>query len=242
MEVIRWIVGFFFVISSIVYFNEITIPAILLLISGIVIIPPINNKVKEKNINKYVIFLFVFFSFCIFFGNIPTDENAQNNSSEISELNAINTVEVISNEIDITNTIEITETEKDPKYIGEKVDNQRNGQGSYYWDDGQVYQGMWENDTMNGKGTLTTISDGRYEGNYKNGKRSGDGKYYFSNGDVYDGNWENDEMSGKGKYTFVNGDVYEGEFSENKFNGQGTYTLSNGKKYSGTWVNNEYQK
>ncbi len=47
-NLILWIVSIFFILTFIVYIKEIPIPSIGILISGITLFPPINNKIKIK--------------------------------------------------------------------------------------------------------------------------------------------------------------------------------------------------
>ena len=43
---------------------------------------------------------------------------------------------------------------------------------------------------MHGFGTYRFQNGDRYEGNWQEGKRKGQGTKYFANGDKYEGNWE----------------------------------------------------
>ena len=47
-KVILWVIGIFFIITFFVYANQIMLPAILILIVGIIILPPINEKIESK--------------------------------------------------------------------------------------------------------------------------------------------------------------------------------------------------
>lgn len=252
-NIILWVIGIFFILSFIAYWKTILIPSILILISGILVLPPVNNAINKKleeknNVKKYKtakIILVVTF-FLVFFSNVPAQEVGEN--SLVNDTNSISSSEETGN-----NTPQQTEinqpaesmsniiTETNGKYTGQRVDGKKQGYGKYEWNDGSVYEGEFKDDKINGQGKLTIPEKGIYEGNFSNSKKSGQGTYMFINKDKYIGNWEDDKMSGQGTYTFSNGDTYVGEFSDNKFNGQGTYT-KDGKEYSGTWSNNEYKK
>lgn len=243
-EVILWVIGIFFIITFLIYANQIIVPSIMILITGIILLPPINQKIKskledEEKINKYkMVRNIMIIVFIIIFGvNIPTENQVENQNISYIVSNKSNTIN--QNEIDKSVTLTITET--NGKYTGERIEGKKEGRGKYEWNDGSVYEGEFSKDQISGQGKLTIPQKGTYEGTFVNGEKSGQGTYKFVNGDTYQGNWKNDEMSGKGTYIFANGDTYVGEFLNNKFNGQGTYTKG-GNKYTGTWSNNEYKK
>ncbi|MFC3196146.1 hypothetical protein ACFOET_00835 [Parapedobacter deserti] len=79
-------------------------------------------------------------------------------------------------------------------YKGEWVDNQRHGQGTYTWSDGEWYEGEFYRDKRNGTGLYTWPSGERYEGMWKDNKRHGSGVLYDPDGNVsYDGLWQDDK-------------------------------------------------
>ena len=54
------------------------------------------------------------------------------------------------------------------KYIGNKLNGQRHGQGKFYYQDGGLYDGEWKQNKMNGYGKLYYQSGKlAYEGNWK---------------------------------------------------------------------------
>lgn len=247
-EVGLWIIGIFFIITFLVYVKQIIVPSILILITGLILLPPINEKIKsklndEEKVNKYkiircimtIVFIFVFGL------NVPTQNEIEKQSYNQNISYDTNNISDAINQTEVDKSIELTITETNGKYTGEKVDGKKEGIGKYEWTDSSVYEGEFSNDQINGQGKLTIPQKGTYEGKFVNGKKNGQGIYTFANGDTYKGNWENDKMSGQGTYTFANGDKYEGEFLNNKFNGQGTYTKGS-NKYKGTWSDNEYKK
>jgi hypothetical protein len=68
------------------------------------------------------------------------------------------------------------------------------GHGTYYYADGDKYEGEWKEDKRHGKGVVTyagqngTISE-KYDGDWVDGKMHGFGKYYYNDGGVYEGEW-----------------------------------------------------
>jgi hypothetical protein len=81
--------------------------------------------------------------------------------------------------------------------------HKRNGFGIFTWNNDNVYEGNFENDTISGKGKMTNGLDGQfYEGEFKYGVKYGYGKESYMR---LDG-----KIDASGKYTFEVGDVYEG--------------------------------
>lgn len=90
------------------------------------------------------------------------------------------------------------------------------GNGSYLFENGDLFNGSW-----------------------KKGLPNGYGVYEFTNGDVYKGAWDDGLMDGRGTYTYNNGDKYIGGWKEGKMNGRGHFhwelagDLMNNAKYEG---------
>lgn len=240
-DIIAWIISIFFILCFLMYKNDIPGPAICALIVGLLLLPPIDKRIKEKLSNqkeKYqtIKVILAIILGLIFFCSIPEDNVNTNQTTTVAQSSEMSPIDQNKVTEEDTKTKEIKEN--NGNYIGETKNGKKDGQGKFTWNDGTTYEGEWKNNKMDGAGTLTTPSKGVYAGNFKDNKKNGQGKYNFANGDVYEGNFEKDKMSGQGKYTFLNGEIYYGEFSNNQFNGQGTYT-KDGKSYSGTWKNNE---
>ena len=76
------------------------------------------------------------------------------------------------------------------EYIGEYVDDFRNGIAKMKHSDGSIYIGQWLND-----------------------KKNGCGKFIFADKSIYEGEFEDDDITGYGKFTWPEGIVestYEG--------------------------------
>jgi hypothetical protein len=144
-------------------------------------------------------------------------------------------------------------------------------------------KGCLEGNCENGWGVyeyyVGDIYQGRYEGNFLEGKRSGKGKFIYSNTDKYQGSWLNGRphglgvkisKSGKvksgtwaegklvarqkkeisneclvgtckegyGKSKDSRGNVYNGEFLKSQYSGFGEMRFNNGDRYKGYWKNN----
>jgi len=143
--------------------------------------------------------------------------------------------------VDWDSTNKIVKITYDPNDISNVPEDKiRNGKDKYIWDNGTSYDGEWDNNKVNGEGTLTYANGDKYVGNFVSSKKSGNGIYTWSNGDSFSGNWLNDKMSGQGTYKFKNGDKYTGNFDAGLFNGQGTYTFKDGRTLTGIWQDNQY--
>ena len=83
-------------------------------------------------------------------------------------------------------------------------------------DDGNIYEGEWENNEQSGKGMMS-----------------------FKNGDKYEGEWKHDVASGYGVYTHCDGTKHEGEWKKGFCAGHGTTIYKKGLKITGMWKHND---
>ena len=60
--------------------------------------------------------------------------------------------------------------------------------------DGQIQEGMFDNDKLSGFARVCFKSGDYYIGQYQEGKKQGKGKYVFMNGNVLDGDWEDEKF------------------------------------------------
>lgn len=98
-------------------------------------------------------------------------------------------------------------------YTGDWFENNKEGQGIYFYKDGSCYEGSW-----------------------KNSKRDGKGLMVYSNGDIYEGQWAEDLKHGYGILEQKNGNKYYGYWNKGLKEGQGYYYYSEtGKIYLGEW-------
>ena len=74
------------------------------------------------------------------------------------------------------------------------------------WKNGRVYEGMWDNNEINGEGEFKWDGKNSYKGMYKGGKREGRGEYKFDGG-YYEGMWVNNLPHGEGKLFTGNEEV-----------------------------------
>ena len=136
-----------------------------------------------------------------------------------------------------------TKTYDNGKYVGSFVNDRRQGQGTYYYNNGDKYVGSYVNDKKQGQGTYYWADGDKYVGSFVNGKMQGQGTYYYNNGDKYVGSYVNDKKQGQGTYYHNNGNRYEGEWKEGKKHGQGTYyNKSNNTITKQIWNNGIFER
>ena len=144
-------------------------------------------------------------------------------------------------------------------------DRRHNVTGVLAFSNGDVYEGGFVNDIMEGKCVILKAKGGiKISGvmmagvlaNDKAGIEFGDGRVYegeiareaphgvgilrFPNGNVYEGNMNCGEIEGFGRMVYSNGEVYEGYWEHNARNGKGwIYPNDNKEKWEGEWANDK---
>ena len=80
---------------------------------------------------------------------------------------------------------------------------------------GDIYDGDWNNNIINGRGVMIYINGDKYDGEWKNGKREGKGVLTYAIGDVYEGDWKQDKFNGLGAFTrALTAERWEGQFKD----------------------------
>jgi hypothetical protein len=59
---------------------------------------------------------------------------------------------------------------------------QKKGKGTFYWADGNRYDGDFKDDKFTEKGTIYFADGDRYEGDWKDGKKHGKGTFCLADG------------------------------------------------------------
>ena len=109
------------------------------------------------------------------------------------------------------------------KYVGEYIDNKRNGQGTYTWADGDKYVGEYKNGKRHGNGTFiygpkSEWAGDKYVGEFKDGKRYGQGTYTWANGEKDVGEFKNGVLDGFAIRYFADGTIdKEGIWKDDEF-------------------------
>lgn len=133
---------------------------------------------------------------------------------------------------------------KGKKYFsGNYINGLRDGQGTYFGEDGSTYIGEWKNNEANGLGIEKYTSEGVnavYEGEFKDNLRNGQGSLTLSNGASFKGEWVDNLLNGFVVEILSDGRKYEGNYKDGKRNGQGTFIWPDGQSYEGEWLNNEF--
>lgn len=126
-------------------------------------------------------------------------------------------------------------------YRGQLGENGKpHGRGINTYDNGDVYDGMFDQCKKHGYGVYRFASGNIYEGEYKNDLQHGRGTYRFSSGNVYEGEWADNCMHGQGVYRYSSGAVYEGNYVYDEMEGYGVFRQANGDMYAGMWKADNY--
>jgi hypothetical protein len=124
-------------------------------------------------------------------------------------------------------------------YVGQRnEEGKMDGQGTFHYPDGSVYEGQWKGDEREGKGKYRYPSGSVYEGDWKENKIHGSGRFSYANGDYYDGEWSNGMKEGRGMFIYALGDIYDGFFHEDMMEGIGKLIYADGTMYQGEWKKN----
>lgn len=79
-----------------------------------------------------------------------------------------------------------------------------NGRGTFYFEDGSQYAGMFKDELEHGHGVWKDLLGNKYTGNWNRGVREGNGTHKFFYGDKFVGEWRKNKMY-KGKMTTNDG-------------------------------------
>ena len=131
----------------------------------------------------------------------------------------------------------VNNSNKNALYMGELIDNKRDGQGVCRWEDGNVYDGEWREDKRHGRGKFLIGETGdEYVGEWKHGKADGYGVMTWVLGTRYEGLWRENRRNGFGTFYYLDGVIYRGEWVENKRQGSGTLHFPDGSMFIGHFV------
>lgn len=135
------------------------------------------------------------------------------------------------------------------QYVGETAGGRREGRGSYFFRNGDVYVGEFRANVFHGVGVLRkapfsingySCVGREYQGEFRDGLRAGRGTQRSGFGDTYEGGFADDTYHGRGTMVFANGDRYEGDWDRGQRTGHGRVTFKSGAFYDGGWRQNEY--
>ncbi|KAM3826821.1 radial spoke head 10 homolog B [Vipera latastei] len=126
-------------------------------------------------------------------------------------------------------------------YEGEKIRGLYEGEGTAYFQGGNIYKGMFSEGLMHGRGTYTWNDGVQYEGNFVKNVQMDRGTYKWPDGSLYEGEVKNGIRHGFGMYKCGTYPVsYIGQWVEGKRHGKGTiyYNEPGSSWYEGDFVKN----
>jgi hypothetical protein len=119
---------------------------------------------------------------------------------------------------------------------GEFMGDSVNGRATFTWNNGDRYVGQVQDGIAHGWGVFTVAKTGdTYNGSFEGGDMRGWGTMRFGNGDQYEGAFEKGMAHGQGHMISAKGDRYVGSYVDGHACGQGIKVWSDGRKYSGEW-------
>jgi hypothetical protein len=123
------------------------------------------------------------------------------------------------------------------KYSGNYKDGFRSGFGKMVYPNGDIYEGEWTENLMQGEGSYTyKKTNDIYSGTWAGNKKNGEGRYEFgSDSSVLIGNWINGEI-GTGTWELIGAGRYEGDFKRGRPFGEGRFDFTNGICQEGVYV------
>nr|XP_033770609.1 radial spoke head 10 homolog B-like isoform X2 [Geotrypetes seraphini] len=127
------------------------------------------------------------------------------------------------------------------RYEGEKLHGLFEGEGTAYFQEGNVYSGMFSEGLMHGRGIYTWYDGIKYEGDFVMNMPRGHGTYTWPDGSKYEGDVKDGIRHGFGLYKCGTQPVsYVGQWFLSLRHGKGTiYFNEEGTSwYEGDWVNN----
>lgn len=121
------------------------------------------------------------------------------------------------------------------KYVGQYMNNKRNGKGTYSLSNGIKWEGEFKDGMLTGQGT-EYYPDGsiKYKGEFVDNKFHGQGTYRDNNL-KYVGQFYEAKLKGHGTLTYSDGKKHEGQFNNNQAHGWGIVTYTDGNKLVGQW-------
>ncbi|BCU03105.1 morn repeat domain [Pandoravirus japonicus] len=99
-----------------------------------------------------------------------------------------------------------------------------------------TYRGMFRDGTYSGYGIVEYNQGDRYEGEWQDGRAHGLGTYTSADAkETYRGHWERGRHDGFGVLVYREGHRYEGEWRDGERHGHGIYTCVDGWRVCGTF-------
>ncbi|XP_062359387.1 radial spoke head 10 homolog B-like [Cinclus cinclus] len=133
-------------------------------------------------------------------------------------------------------------------YLGDWVNNVREGWGLRCYRSGNTYEGQWKKNLRHGYGKMKWLTDNQeYAGQWECGIQHGSGTHrwflkrmemsQYSLWNEYVGDFVKGERHGHGMFIYADGSMYSGEWVHNKRHGKGIFVFKNGHAFQGEFVN-----
>lgn len=133
------------------------------------------------------------------------------------------------------------------EYTGDFLEGKMTGEAEIKYSDMSSYKGGVLNGRKHGKGKIEYNDGNWYDGEWENNKKSGFGVTVWKHkNEIYEGEWADNRLNGYGTYFWfdqnrkVNVLVnrYAGGFRNGKRHGKGCFYYADGSIYIGEWYNN----
>ncbi|CEM17547.1 unnamed protein product [Vitrella brassicaformis CCMP3155] len=119
----------------------------------------------------------------------------------------------------------------------------RHGFGTYWYRNGDKYEGRWYMNHKQGQGTLLFKNGDVYSGGWARSKRHGHGVFIRDKTyERYDGEYRDDKKHGYGAEVDANGVHYYGQFQFDHKHGSGITAGPRGELFADTWVDGNLKR
>jgi hypothetical protein len=115
------------------------------------------------------------------------------------------------------------------RYDGNYKNGLKDGYGKMIYPNGDIYEGMWVENKMEGEGTYTYKKTGDiYSGAWVANSKNGQGRYEFgADFSIFNGIWANGQIQ-SGSWEFQGAGKYDGQFKLGRPIGSGTFSFPSG--------------
>ena len=126
------------------------------------------------------------------------------------------------------------------KYIGNWINDKREGNATILFTNGERFDGEFKDDKRI-EGKMKFLNGNIYIGKFNDNLIEGNGIMYYDNGDIYDGKWKNNMKEDyNSKFIYSNKNIFEGEY-KNDLKIKGKLVFKNGNLYKGEFKNDNME-
>jgi len=127
-------------------------------------------------------------------------------------------------------------------YEGDWWDGVKHGSGAYSFSCGDEYFGEFQEDQMEGEGTILFGSGESYSGNWKDSQPEGYGIFSRNDGSHYAGISHKGMKDGEGMIIWETGDTLQGNWVEGQLEDDATFIFNDGSTMISFWENGKSQE